>query len=168
MNKLAGVSMRRAGIVIALCAVTAFGAVASSGAAEKENIVRTAAAAGKFDTLVSLVKEAGLARTLRRDGPFTVFAPTDRAFDKVPDETLEQLAGDREQLREVLLYHVLGQKVGSRKLVKQDSVETLNGQSLHVQVRDGRVKVGDARVTAADVGASNGVIHVINKVLIPE
>jgi uncharacterized surface protein with fasciclin (FAS1) repeats len=143
--------------------------VGSSAAAEKRNIVRTAAGDSRFDTLVSLVKEAGLARTLKRDGPFTVFAPTDRAFSKVPAETLEQLAQDREQLRAVLLYHVLGQKVRSGKLVKQDSVETLNGQSLRVHVDDDeRVFVNDARVKVADVGATNGVIHVINKVLIPE
>jgi uncharacterized surface protein with fasciclin (FAS1) repeats len=143
--------------------------VGSSAAAEKRNIVRTAAGDSRFDTLVSLVKEAGLARTLKRDGPFTVFAPTDRAFSKVPAETLEQLAQDREQLRAVLLYHVLGQKVRSGKLVKRDSVETLNGQSLRVHVDDNeRVFVNDARVKVADVGAKNGVIHVINKVLIPE
>ena len=86
---------------------------------EAQHRPRTAVAAGKFDTLVSLVKEAGLARTLRRDGPFTVFAPTDRAFDKVPDATLEELASDKEKLRAVLLYHVLGEKVRSSKLVKR-------------------------------------------------
>jgi uncharacterized surface protein with fasciclin (FAS1) repeats len=160
--------MKRAAAALTLCAAIAVGAAAPGGAAEKRNIVRTAADAGKFDTLVSLVKEAGLARTLRRDGPFTVFAPTDRAFNKVPDETLEDLAADKEKLRGVLLYHVLGEKVRSGKLVKRDSVETLNGQSLHVQVRDAKVMVGDARVKTADIGAKNGVIHVINKVLIPE
>src|SRR5687767_524657 len=160
--------MRRAAAALALCAVTAVGLAAPGGAAEKRNIVRTAADAGKFDTLVSLVKEAGLARTLRRDGPFTVFAPTDRAFNKVPDKTLEELASDKEKLRAVLLYHVLGEKVRSGKLVKRDSVETLNGQSLRVEVRDGKVMVGDARVKTADIGAKNGVIHSINKVLIPE
>jgi uncharacterized surface protein with fasciclin (FAS1) repeats len=158
--------MRRAAAVLALCAVVVAGLAAPGGAAEQRNIVRTAADAGKFDTLVSLVKQAGLARTLRRDGPFTVFAPTDRAFSKVPDETLEELAGDKDKLRAVLLYHVLGEKVRSGKLVKQESVETLNGQSLSVRVRDGKVKVNDARVTTADIGAKNGVIHVINKVLI--
>jgi uncharacterized surface protein with fasciclin (FAS1) repeats len=160
--------MRRAGTALALCVVTAFAAAAPGGAAEKSNIVRTAADAGKFDTLVALVKEAGLARTLRRDGPFTVFAPTDRAFDKVPDETLEALAEDKDKLRAVLLYHVLGEKVRSSKLVKRDSVETLNGQSLHVRVDDGRVFVKNARVKIADIGAKNGVVHAINKVLIPE
>jgi uncharacterized surface protein with fasciclin (FAS1) repeats len=162
--------MRRAAVVIAASAVAALGVglAGQSAAAEKRNIVRTAAADGRFDTLVSLVKQAGLARTLRRDGPFTVFAPTDRAFSKVPDETLEQLAEDREQLRAVLLYHVLGKKVRSGRLVKRDSVKTLNGQSLHVRVEGQRVFVKNARVTAADIGATNGVVHVVNKVLIPE
>jgi uncharacterized surface protein with fasciclin (FAS1) repeats len=162
--------MKRVTAVLAASALVVLGAalVGQSAAAEKKNIVRTAASDGRFDTLVSLVKQAGLARTLKRDGPFTVFAPTDRAFSKVPDETLEQLAQDREQLRAVLLYHVLGKKVRSGKLVKRDSVETLNGQSLHVRVDGQRVFVKDARVTQADVGAKNGVIHVINKVLIPE
>jgi uncharacterized surface protein with fasciclin (FAS1) repeats len=162
--------MRRAkAVLIAACALVALAVplVGSSAAGEKRNIVRTAAGDGRFDTLVSLVKEAGLARTLRRDGPFTVFAPTDRAFSKVPDETLEELASDKDKLRAVLLYHVLGEKVRSGKLVKRESVETLNGQSLSVRVRDGNVKLNDARVTTADVGAKNGVIHVINEVLIP-
>jgi uncharacterized surface protein with fasciclin (FAS1) repeats len=136
--------------------------------AHAADIVDTAVAAGQFDTLVKAVKAAGLADTLKGDGPFTVFAPTDRAFSKVPDETLEQLAQDREQLRAVLLYHVLGEKVRSGKLVKRDSVKTLNGQSLHVRVDGDRVFVKNARVTAADVKAGNGVIHVVNKVLIPE
>jgi uncharacterized surface protein with fasciclin (FAS1) repeats len=162
--------MRRAAAVLAASAVAVLGVavVGQSAAAEKKNIVRTAATDGRFDTLVSLVKEAGLARTLRRDGAFTVFAPTDRAFSKVPDETLDQLAQDREQLRAVLLYHVLGKQVRSGKLVKRGSVETLNGQSLHVRVDGERVFVKNARVTAADVKATNGVIHVVNKVLIPE
>src|SRR6185503_13529424 len=128
--------MRRAAAVLALCAVTAVGLAAPGGATEQRNIVRTAADAGKFDTLVSLVKQAGLARTLRRDGPFTVFAPTDRAFSKVPDSTLEELAKDKEMLRAVLLYHVVDRKLPARKLVKRDSVETLNGQSLRIRERD--------------------------------
>jgi uncharacterized surface protein with fasciclin (FAS1) repeats len=161
--------MRRIPVVLALCAAAAVGvaSVGSSAAAEQRNIVRTAATAGKFDTLVSLVKEAGLARTLRRDGPFTVFAPTDRAFSKVPDSTLAELAEDKEMLRAVLLYHVVDRKLPARRLVKRDSVETLNGQSLRIRERDGKVRVGGARVVTPDVAASNGVIHVINEVLIP-
>lgn len=161
--------MRRIPVVLALSAAAAVGvaSVGSSAAVDQRNIVRTAATAGKFDTLVSLVKEAGLGRTLRRDGPFTVFAPTDRAFSKVPDSTLNELAKDKEKLRAVLLYHVVDRKLRARRLVKRDAVETLNGQSLRIREREGKVKVGGARVVTADVAASNGVIHVINEVLIP-
>ena len=161
--------MRRIPVLVALCTVAAVGvgSAGSAAAAEKQNIVRAAATAGKFDTLVSLVKQAGLARTLRRGGPFTVFAPTDRAFSKVPKRTLKKLAKDREKLRAVLLHHALGRKMRSGKLVKRSSVRTLNGDSLRVRVRHGNVRVGGARVLTPDVAASNGVIHAINEVLIP-
>ena len=138
---------------------------APSGA--EKNIVQTAVAAGKFKTLASLLKKAGLAGTLQGKGPFTVFAPTDAAFAKVPSATLEALGKDKAKLRSVLLYHVAKGKLTAAKVVKRDSVKTLNGQRVKIRVRDDKVFVGGARVTTADVGASNGVIHVINKVLIP-
>lgn len=131
------------------------------------NIVQTAVKAGQFTTLVSLVKKAGLASTLSGKGPFTVFAPTDAAFAKVPKSTLAVLAKDRAALRNVLLYHVAAGKVPAAKVVKVKSVKTLNGQSASIRVRNGKVFVGGARVTTPDVKASNGVIHVVNKVLIP-
>jgi uncharacterized surface protein with fasciclin (FAS1) repeats len=139
--------------------------VAPSGA--EKNIVQTAVAAGKFKTLASLLKKAGLAGTLQGKGPFTVFAPTDAAFAKVPDATLEALGKDKAKLRSVLLYHVAKGKLTAAKVVKRESVKTLNGQRVKIRVRDDKVFVGGARVTTADVGASNGVIHIINKVLIP-
>jgi uncharacterized surface protein with fasciclin (FAS1) repeats len=138
---------------------------APSGA--EKNIVQTAVAAGKFKTLASLLKKAGLAGTLQGKGPFTVFAPTDAAFAKVPDATLEALGKDKAKLRSVLLYHVAKGKLTAAKVVKRESVKTLNGQRVKIRVRDDKVFVGGARVTTADVGASNGVIHIINKVLIP-
>ena len=137
--------------------------VAPSGA--EKNIVQTAVAAGKFKT--SLLKKAGLAGTLQGKGPFTVFAPTDAAFAKVPDATLEALGKDKAKLRSVLLYHVAKGKLTAAKVVKRESVKTLQGQRVKIRVRDDKVFVGGARVTTADVGASNGVIHIINKVLIP-
>src|SRR5687767_13813016 len=143
---------------------TDLSAVPSS--AEKD-IVQTAVAAGKFKTLASLLKKAGLAGTLQGKGPFTVFAPTDAAFAKVPSATLEALGKDKAKLRSVLLYHVAKGKLTAAKVVKRDSVKTLNGQRVKIRVRDDKVFVGGARVTTPDVGASNGVIHVINKVLIP-
>jgi uncharacterized surface protein with fasciclin (FAS1) repeats len=138
---------------------------ASAGA--KKDIVETAVEAGQFDTLTSLLKQAGLVKTLKGKGPYTVFAPTDAAFAKVPQETLDELGQDKAKLRSVLLYHVVGRKLTAAKIVKRRSVKTLNGQRVRIRVRGETVRVGGARVTTADVGASNGVIHVINKVLIP-
>jgi uncharacterized surface protein with fasciclin (FAS1) repeats len=160
-----------AAAVAALAAAGPASAAPADGAAaakaKRKNIVQTAVAAGNFKTLTSLAKQAGLAGTLQRKGPFTVFAPTDKAFAKVPKATLDQLAGDRAALRSVLLYHVAEGRLTAAKVVKRRSIKTLNGQRLRVRVRDGKVYVGGARVTTANVRASNGVIHVINKVLIP-
>ena len=136
-------------------------------ASAKKDIVETAVAAGKFDTLTALLKQAGLVETLKGKGPFTVFAPTDEAFAKVPKATLDALAQDEAKLRSVLLYHVAKGRLTARKVVKRKSIKTLNGQRLHVKVRCDKVFVGGARVVTPDVRASNGVIHVINKVLIP-
>ena len=136
-------------------------------AAPAQNIVKTAAAAGQFNTLASLLTKAGLAGTLQGKGPFTVFAPTDAAFAKVPKATLAALAKNKAKLRAVLLYHVVRGKVTAVQARKLRSAKTLNGKSLAIRVRGGKVLVGGATVTKADVNASNGVIHVINKVLIP-
>jgi uncharacterized surface protein with fasciclin (FAS1) repeats len=132
-----------------------------------KDIVQTAAAAGDFDTLVSLVKRAGLAKTLSGKGPFTVFAPTDAAFKKVPASTLEGLLKDRAALRNVLLYHVAAGRYPAKRVVKQKSIETLVGQRVKVSTRGDTVRVAGARVVQADVRTSNGVIHAINRVLIP-
>jgi uncharacterized surface protein with fasciclin (FAS1) repeats len=133
----------------------------------QENIVETAVAAGDFTTLTSLVEQAGLAETLSGEGPFTVFAPTDDAFAKVPRETLESLAADPEALKAVLLYHVVDGEARATDVAQLSSAETLNGESVKLDTTDGGVKVNDARVVQADVTASNGVIHVIDEVLIP-
>jgi uncharacterized surface protein with fasciclin (FAS1) repeats len=158
--------------VAALVAVAAIGGRATAEAApaqsaKQANIVQTAVAAGQFKTLASLLKTAGLAKTLQGKGPFTVFAPTDAAFAKVPKSTLAALGKDKAQLRAVLLYHVASGKVGSARVVKLSSVKTLNGAKVRIKVSGGKVYVGGARVTTPDVKASNGVIHVINKVLLP-
>lgn len=135
--------------------------------AVEKNIVKTAAGAGQFKTLVSLVQKAGLAGALSGKGPFTVFAPTDAAFAKVPKTTLASLAKDKSKLRAVLLYHVLKGEVTAAKAMKLSSAKTLNGKSLMIRLKGGKVIVGGATVIKADVTASNGVIHAINKVLIP-
>jgi uncharacterized surface protein with fasciclin (FAS1) repeats len=152
---------------LSLSAIAPVASMAVAKPAAKPNIVQTAVAAGQFKTLVKLVKQAGLAGTLQGKGPFTVFAPTDAAFAKVPKATLKALAKDKAKLRAVLLYHVAKGKLTAAKIVKLRSIKTLNGQSLKVRVNHGTVTIGGARVIKADIGASNGVIHVINKVLIP-
>ena len=166
--------MRHIRTILALSAVTAVavtamigGATADTPRASNKNIVETAVAAGKFKTLTSLLKRAGLAKTLRGKGPYTVFAPTDAAFAKVPDATLAGLARNRAKLRSVLLLHVAEGRLTAAKVTKRRSVKTLNGQRLAIRVRGGKVFVGGARVVTANVTASNGVIHAINKVLLP-
>ena len=157
-------------LVVVLLGAMTLGVVASSASGPHKpakNIVQTAVAAGSFKTLVSLVKQAGLAGALSGKGPLTVFAPTDAAFAKVPKATLAALAKDKSKLKAVLLYHVAKGKLTAAKVVKLHSVMTLNGQSLKVHVSHGTVTVGGARIIKTDIGASNGVIHVINKVLIP-
>ena len=143
------------------------GSTAQPAAKPTKNIVQTAVAAGDFDTLVSLVKRAGLAKTLSGKGPFTVFAPTDAAFKKVPASTLEALQKDRAALRNVLLYHVAAGRYPAKRVVKQKSIETLVGQRVKVSTRGDTVRVAGAKVVQADVRTSNGVIHAINRVLIP-
>lgn len=157
-------------LAVALLGAMTLGAVASSATGSHKpakNIVQTAVAAGSFKTLVSLVKQAGLAGALSRPGPLTVFAPTDAAFAKVPKATLAALAMNKAKLRAVLLYHVVKGKVTAAQAMKLRSAKTLNGKPLTIRVSGGKVIVGGATVVKADVDASNGVIHVINKVLIP-
>ena len=152
---------------IAALSLSAMAPVVAAKPVAKPNIVQTAVAAGQFKTLVKLVKQAGLAGALQSKGPFTVFAPTDAAFAKVPKATLTALAKDNAKLRAVLLYHVAKGKLTAAKVVELHSIKTLNGQSLKVRVNHGTVTIGGARVTKANIGAANGVIHVINQVLIP-
>ena len=132
-----------------------------------KNIVDTAVAAGSFKTLVSLLAQAGLADTLAGPGPFTVFAPTDEAFAKVPADTLAALAADPAKLKAVLLYHVVSGKVSSADAAKLSSATTLNGADLKLTSSDHGLLVNDASVVTPDVAASNGVIHVIDRVLLP-
>jgi uncharacterized surface protein with fasciclin (FAS1) repeats len=150
-----------------LAASTTAATAAPAKAKPKANIVQTAVAAGQFKTLVALVKQAGLAGALSGKGPLTVFAPTDAAFAKVPKATLAALGKDKAKLKAVLLYHVVAGKVTAAQVVKLTSAKTLNGQAVAIKVKDGKVYVNSAQVVTPDVLASNGVIHVINKVLIP-
>jgi transforming growth factor-beta-induced protein len=158
-------------LVAAALAAATLGAFASASSASRstgdQNIVQTAIAAGQFNTLASLLTKAGLVDTLSTGGPFTVFAPTDAAFAKVPKATLTALAKHPAQLKSVLLYHVVPGSVTAADVVKLDTAKTLNGSSVLIKVNKGGVFVNQAQVTMPDVMASNGVIHVINKVLIP-
>jgi uncharacterized surface protein with fasciclin (FAS1) repeats len=131
------------------------------------DIVDTAVAAGSFRTLVTAVKAAGLVETLKSPGPFTVFAPTDEAFAKLPPGTLDGLLKDKEQLKAVLLYHVVPGKVMAADVVKISSAKTAGGAVVPIKVEGGNVYVGPAKVVKTDIGATNGVIHVIDTVLIP-
>ena len=135
--------------------------------AHAADIVDTAVAAGQFNTLVKAVKAAGLSDTLKGDGPFTVFAPTDEAFAKLPAGTVESLLNDKEKLAQILTYHVVPGKVMSSE-VSTGAVATVQGQPLNVVVESGQVKVNEAQVVKADVLASNGVIHVIDTVVLPQ
>ncbi|HST19432.1 MAG TPA: fasciclin domain-containing protein [Gaiellaceae bacterium] len=150
---------------LALVAARARSAQAAPSA--QKNIVQTAVAAGQFKTLVSLVKQAGLAKALSGTQKLTVFAPTDAAFAKVPKSTLESLAAHPAKLKAVLLYHVVKGEVLSGQVVKLTSAKTLEGQPVRIHVANGKVFVNNAQVVKANVLASNGVIHVVNRVLLP-
>ena len=134
----------------------------------KKDIVDTAVAAGDFSTLVTAVKAAGLVETLKGEGPFTVFAPTDAAFAKVPTDTLNALLADKAALANVLTYHVVAGKVMAADVVKLTSAVTVQGQAVSIEVKDGKVYVDGAQVVATDIKASNGVIHVIDAVILPK
>ena len=137
-------------------------------AAASGDIIETAGAAGSFTTLARAIEAAGLTETLKGAGPFTVFAPTDEAFAKLPAERLNALLQDREKLAAILTYHVVPDQVGSAEVVQLESVPTVNGKELGIEAADGKVLVGGARVIQADVPATNGVIHAIDTVLLPE
>lgn len=158
----------------ALVALTILPALASAQNKPKEkktmkNIVEVAVEAGNFKTLVAALKAADLVSALEGPGPFTVFAPSDAAFAKLPAGTVEGLLGDKAKLASILTFHVISGKVMAADVIKSNGAKpvTLNGETLDIVVRDGKVYVDGAQVVTADIVASNGVIHVIDKVLIP-
>ncbi len=135
----------------------------------KADIVDTAIAAGNFNTLVAAIKAAGLVDTLKGAGPFTVFAPTDAAFAKLPPGTIDDLLKpeNKAKLVAILTYHVVTGKVMAKDVASMTSAKTVNGKDLTIKTMDGKVMINDATVTTADIEASNGVIHVIDTVLMP-
>jgi uncharacterized surface protein with fasciclin (FAS1) repeats len=150
--------------------ISVLGSVVPMFAAAKHDIVDTAVAAGSFKTLTAALQAAGLADTLKGAGPFTVFAPTDDAFNKLPAGTVESLLKpeNKEKLKAILLYHVVSGDVGSAQVVKLTSAKTLDGKDVAISTSGGGVMINNAKVVKADVPASNGVIHVIDTVLIPQ
>jgi uncharacterized surface protein with fasciclin (FAS1) repeats len=155
-------------LVVAAVAAATAGSTASARTAQPQaDIVETAVAAGKFTTLAKLLKRAGLVSTLQKPGPYTVFAPTDAAFAKLPTKTLNALLANKAKLKAVLLYHVVAGKVTADDVVKLRSAKTVSGKNVSIRTTGPNVVVGGAKVIAADVMASNGVIHVVNRVLIP-
>jgi uncharacterized surface protein with fasciclin (FAS1) repeats len=141
--------------------------VSSASAAPGKNIVETAAGAPQFSTLVSLVKKAGLVGVLSGKTNYTVFAPTNAAFNKVPKKTLNDLASDKAMLKKVLLYHVLPGKVPASKVLKTKSAKTAEGSKVTFSVRGKNAFVNDSKIVKTDIRASNGIIHAINAVLLP-
>jgi uncharacterized surface protein with fasciclin (FAS1) repeats len=155
--------------LLSLTAALAVAAVvfASPAQAQTKDIVDTAVGAGNFTTLAKLLTDAGLVETLKGAGPFTVFAPTDEAFAKVPAATLDALAKDKAKLKAVLTYHVIAGKVMAADVVKLKDAKTVQGQSVTIDTKNG-VKVDNAKVIKTDIACSNGVIHVIDAVILPK
>ena len=154
-------------LMVGVCLAGSNSMDASKDASSAADIVDTAVAAGNFQTLVSAVEEAGLVDTLKGEGPFTVFAPTDEAFAKIPQDQLESLLANKTQLTAVLTYHVIAGKVMSTDLTDDMAVATVQGENVTINLDEGGVMVNDAKVVQADIECSNGVVHAIDTVLMP-
>lgn len=157
---------------VLVAAISLFAITASAGhhgSKASKDIIATAASNGSFNTLVAAIEAAGLSDTLKGDGPFTVFAPTDAAFAKLPAGTVETLLlpENKDQLIAILTYHVVAGEVTSAQVVKLNSATTVNGQAVKIVTKGDMVMVDGATVAAVDVMASNGVIHVLDEVILP-
>ncbi len=161
--------MRKSSLATAV-AVTALAGTGTLSGQATDDIVDTAVKAGQFETLVAAVQAAGLVDVLKGDGPFTVFAPTDEAFAKLPEGTVASLLEpeNRDRLIAILTYHVVPGRVAAADVVKLDRATTVQGGMVRISVDDGVVKVDDATVVTGDIEASNGIIHVIDRVILPE
>lgn len=151
----------------AFFAAASFAPSTISAQSAPKDIVETAVAAGSFKTLATALQAAGLIETLKGKGPFTVFAPTDEAFAKIPKADLDALLKDKAKLTAVLTYHVVAGKVMAADVVKLTSAKTVQGGSAKVHVMGGKVMIDNANVVKTDIAASNGVIHVIDSVILP-
>ncbi|MCX5951526.1 MAG: fasciclin domain-containing protein [Cyanobacteria bacterium] len=163
-------SLRASVAALSLSLLASTSAFAGSYPLPSKNIVDTAVAAGNFKTLTTALKAAGLVETLKGKGPFTVFAPTDEAFAKLPAGTVESLLepANKKKLTAILTYHVVAGNVKAADVVKLSSAKTLNGESVTIKTAGGTVMINDATVVKADIAATNGTIHVIDTVLMPK
>jgi uncharacterized surface protein with fasciclin (FAS1) repeats len=168
-NNFAGTLARYLTAGVAMLAL-ALASATMAAAQERKDIVDTAVAAGSFQTLAKALDAAGLVETLKGEGPFTVFAPTDEAFAKLPPGTLDELLRpeNKDKLTAILTYHVVPGKVLAAQVTKLKSTKTVNGQALTVTTEGGTVMVDNAKVVKTDILCSNGVIHVIDSVLLPK
>lgn len=153
--------------VLSLIAMPAAAQYGEQTEANSNNIVEVAVEAGTFQTLVAAVQAAGLVETLSGEGPFTVFAPTDEAFAQLPEGTIEALLEDVDALREILTYHVVPGRVTAAQVVQLDEATTVQGGTVSISTYGDTVRINDARVVTADIEASNGIIHVIDAVILP-
>lgn len=154
--------------VAAAVAVMVMVMPATANVGATKDIVDTAVEAGSFKTLAAALQAAGLVETLKGAGPFTVFAPTDEAFAKLPAGTVEALLQDKAKLTKILTYHVVAGSVMAKDVVKLKSAKTVEGSSVKITVKDGKVMVDNANVVKTDIAATNGVIHVIDSVILPK
>ena len=161
--------MKRIALALAL-SLLSLSLTASAGSMGKKDIVDTAVAAGNFKTLAAALKAAGLIDTLKGTGPFTVFAPTDEAFAKLPAGTVDDLLKpeNHDKLVAILTYHVVAGDVMAKDVVKLHEAKTVNGKDVKIMVSGGKVMVDNANVVKTDIACSNGVIHVIDSVLLPQ
>ncbi len=161
--------MKRIALAATLLVVS-MSLVASAGSMAKKDIIDTAVAAGDFKTLATALQAAGLVDTLKGKGPFTVFAPTDEAFAKLPAGTVEDLLKpeNHEKLVSILTYHVVAGKVMAKDVVKLHEAKTVNGKDVKIMAEGGKVTVDNANVVKTDIACSNGVIHVIDSVILPQ
>ena len=162
--------MKRIYVMICCALLVALSFSSSTLAESKKDIVDTAIAAGDFKTLAAALQAAGLVDTLKGPGPFTVFAPTDEAFAKLPPGTVEDLLKpeNKQKLISILTYHVVAGKVMAKDVVKLHEAKTLNGQDVKIMVEGGKVMVNNATVIKTDIQCTNGLIHVIDSVLLPQ
>ncbi len=162
--------MKRISVMTSLALLLTLSFSSAAFASSKKDIVETAVAAGNFKTLAAALQAAGLVDTLKGAGPFTVFAPTDEAFAKLPAGTVEDLLKpeNKQKLISILTYHVVAGDVMANDVVKLSEAKTLNGKEVKIMVEGGKVMVDGANVTKTDIKCSNGVIHVIDSVLLPQ